>query len=226
MDFLLEIGTEELPVFDLDAALTQLRERVPALLEDLRLEHGNISVMGTPRRLVVMVEKMASRQEDRTLVVKGPPAARAFDPQGKPTPAAEGFARSKGIPVEKLEVREMEDGSYVMADLQENGFLTAEVLQKALPELIGGIKFDKSIRWNSSNVVFSRPIRWLLALAGEAGHSLRIRRFDSRWHHPRAAAKYPRADRGWKHRPIHQGFGSPGDHPRSDKPGGRRSRSR
>jgi glycyl-tRNA synthetase len=166
VDFLLEIGTEELPVFDLDAALTQLRERVPALLDDLRLEHGNISVMGTPRRLVVMVEKIASRQEDRTLVVKGPPAARAFDPQGKPTPAAEGFARGKGIPVEKLEVREMEDGSYVTAVIQENGISAAEVLQKALPELIGGIKFEKSIRWNSSNVVFSRPTRWLLALAG------------------------------------------------------------
>ena len=80
-----------------------------------------MSVLGTPRRLVVRVEKLAGSQPDRELVVKGPPASRAFDPQGKPTPAAEGFARSKGISVDKLQVREMEDGKYVVAEIHEPG---------------------------------------------------------------------------------------------------------
>ncbi len=166
-DFLLEIGTEELPVTDLDAALNQLRERIPALLEEQRLAHGAVSVLGTPRRLVVRVEKMAASQPDRELVVKGPPAARAFDPQGKPTPAAEGFARSRGMSADKLQTREMADGTYVVAELYESGLPAVDVLKKALPDIIAGIKFEKSIRWNSSNAIFSRPVRWLLALYGE-----------------------------------------------------------
>lgn len=166
-DFLLEIGTEELPVEDLDTALVQLRERVPVLLGELRLEHGEIRILGTPRRLVVMVEKLVGSQSDRTVTVKGPPASRAFDQDGKPTPAAEGFARSKGISADQLQVREMDDGKYVVAEIHETGSKTPEALLQNLPGLLGGIKFDKAIRWNSTDTLFSRPIRWLLAIFGE-----------------------------------------------------------
>jgi glycyl-tRNA synthetase len=166
-DFLLEIGTEELPVEDLDTALVQLRERVPVLLGELRLEHGEIRILGTPRRLVVMVEKLVGNQPDRTVTVKGPPASRAFDQDGKPTPAAEGFARSKGISADQLQVREMDDGKYVVAEIHETGSKTPEALLQNLPGLLGGIKFDKAIRWNSTGTLFSRPIRWLLAIFGE-----------------------------------------------------------
>ncbi len=109
--FLLEIGTEELPVGDLSAALSQLRQRVPALLDGLRLEHGALRVMGTPRRLVVHVEDLAPRQPDLEQVVKGPPANRAFDADGLPTPAALGFARSKGVDVSELQVARSMAGS-------------------------------------------------------------------------------------------------------------------
>ena len=77
-DFLLEIGVEELPSADLDSALAQLRERVPALLDELRLAHGEVRIYGTPRRLVAVVDDLAPRQPDRTLVIKGPPADRAL----------------------------------------------------------------------------------------------------------------------------------------------------
>ena len=110
--FLLEIGTEELPAGDLESALAQLRERVPGWLDELRLAHGEVQVVGTPRRLVVSVADLAPRQADRTAVVKGPPAARAFDAMGLPTKAAEGFARSRGLAVEDLQVREMDGGQY------------------------------------------------------------------------------------------------------------------
>ncbi len=166
--FLFEIGTEELPPADLEAALRQLRERVPAWLDDLRLAHGAVQVMGTPRRLVVYVEDLAPRQPDRELVVKGPPANRAFDADGNPTRAAEGFARSKGVTVADLEVREMDGGRYVVAVVREEGRPAVEVLAEALPNWIAALRFDKSMRWNASNVAFSRPIRWLLALLGEA----------------------------------------------------------
>ena len=162
--FLLEIGTEELPVGDLSAALSQLRLRVPALLDELRLEHGALRVMGTPRRLVVHVEDLAPRQPDLEQVVKGPPANRAFDADGLPTPAALGFARSKGVDVSELQVREIDGGQYVAAVVSQEGLPAPQVLADALPGLIAGLRFDKPMRWNSSNVFFSRPIRWLLAL--------------------------------------------------------------
>lgn len=163
---LFEIGTEELPAADLDAALDQLRQRVPGLLEDLRLKHGEVCVLGTPRRLVVTVADLEPRQEDLEMAVKGPPANRAFDEQGVPTPAAEGFARSKGVAVEELQVREMDGGSYTVAILRSAGRLAGEVLGEALPGLIASLRFEKSMRWNDSNVSFSRPIRWLLAMIG------------------------------------------------------------
>ncbi len=165
--FLFEIGTEELPAADLDGALAQLKERLPTWLNDLRLEHGEWQVFGTPRRLVVWVKDLAPGQVDRESVVKGPPADRAFDAQGKPTKAGEGFARSKGLPASDLQVRELDGGKYVVAIVLETGRPAGQVLSEALPGLIAGLKFEKSMRWNASNVAFSRPIRWLLALFGE-----------------------------------------------------------
>jgi glycyl-tRNA synthetase len=166
--FLLEIGVEELPAADLTSALAQLRERVPGWLDELRLEHGEIRVLGTPRRLVVSVADLAARQVDRTLVVKGPPAARAFDAQGEPTPAGAGFARSRGIDVKDLQVREMDGGKYAVAEIHEPGKTAVEVLSAALADWVASLRFDKSMRWNSSGVYFSRPVRWLVALFGEA----------------------------------------------------------
>ncbi len=163
-DFLFEIGTEELPVADLEGYLSQLRERLPAWLDELRLEHGAVSVYVTPRRLVALVKDLAPHQPDREVVVKGPPAARAFDADGKPTPAAEGFARGKGLPVTALQIREMDGGKYAAAVVQESGKPAIEVLGAALPGWIASLKVGKSMRWNASNVAFSRPIRWLLAL--------------------------------------------------------------
>ena len=165
-DLLLEIGTEELPAHDLDNALAQLNASVPALLADLRLDHAGISVMGTPRRLVIHAKQVAPRQRDQESLVKGPPAARAFDADGNPTKAAQGFARGKGLSVEDLEVREIDGGEYVVGLVREEGRATTEVLAEALPELIASIRFNKSMRWNASGIGFSRPLRWIVALFG------------------------------------------------------------
>jgi len=166
-NFLLEIGTEELPAGDLTSAITQLQERVPALLDELRLGHGEIKISGTPRRLVVQVKELADRQPDRESVVKGPPVSRAFDAMGLPTKAAEGFARSRGVDPKDLETAEIDGGSYVVAHVFEKGRTAPEALSEALPGLVAAIKFDKTMRWNSSGVAFSRPIRWLMALFGD-----------------------------------------------------------
>jgi len=166
--FLFEIGCEELPVGDLKSVLVQLNDRLPALLDELRLSRKDIKVFGTPRRLVVFVENMRLKQDDLVQVVKGPPADRAFNPDGTPTKAAEGFARGKGVDVSALSVSEIDGGRYVTVQIEQKGRSAAQVLSETLPALIASLKFDKSMRWNASNVAFSRPIRWMTALLGNA----------------------------------------------------------
>lgn len=162
-DFLLEIGVEELPAQDVDIALAQLRENAPQLFKDLRLTYKKLHCFATPRRLVILAEALEPSQPDEDLVVKGPPARAAFR-DGKPTKAAEGFARSKGISVDDLTVEEIDGGEYVMANVHNVGQPTTHVLQEVLPEFVASIGFGKSMRWNETGITFSRPIRWLVAL--------------------------------------------------------------
>ncbi len=164
--FVLEIGSEELPVSDLDAGIRQLETLVPELLDELRLTYDRVEVDGTPRRLVVTVHQLAPRQTDLEEVVKGPPAERAFDAEGNPTKAALGFARGKGVDVADLAVMEEGGKRYVTAVVREEGRLTQEVLAEILANLVASIKFEKSMRWNHTNIAYSRPLRWLLALYG------------------------------------------------------------
>ncbi len=172
---LLEIGTEELPASDVDAALGQLQTRVPALLDELALPHGEIRIDATPRRMSVYVAALAPQQPDREDLVKGPPAERAFDASGIATPAAMGFAKKNGVDTRDLQIREMDGGRYVVAVVKSTGRPAPEVLAEALPGLVASIKFEKSMKWlpasrragNDSGVAFSRPLRWLVALLGE-----------------------------------------------------------
>jgi glycyl-tRNA synthetase len=166
--FLLEIGVEELPADDVDTAFTRLNERIPALLNELYLEHGSIRVFTTPRRIVLSIDSLAPNQPDREDLVKGPPADKAFDKDGIASPAAMGFARKNGVDTKALEVREEGNNKYVFAVVKQKGRPTAEVLMEALPKLVEGIKFDKSMKWNESGAAFSRPIRWYVALLGDA----------------------------------------------------------
>ena len=164
--FVLEIGSEELPDGDLTSAVKQLRAKVPTLLESLRLAYNRIEVRGTPRRLAVIVHKLEPRQTDLEMEAKGPPADRAFDADGNPTKAALGFARSKGVDPTDLKIITQGGGRYVAALVREEGQSAISVLAEALPEFIASIRFDKSMRWNASNIAYSRPLRWLVALYG------------------------------------------------------------
>lgn len=165
-DVLLEIGVEELPAADVDHALAQLQGAAVSLFERLRLSHEGVQVYATPRRLVIHAQQVAPRQTDLDQLEKGPPASRAFDADGKPTKAAEGFARGRGLNVDDLRVEVIDGGEYVVAQVRTEGRPATAVLAEALPELIASISFGKTMRWNASGVAFSRPIRWLTALFG------------------------------------------------------------
>ena len=189
--FVLEIGSEELPANDLTSAVRQLRTAVPEFLAGLRLSHGDITVDGTPRRLAIIVEGLEPRQTDLEEVAKGPPADRAFDAEGKPTKAALGFAASRGVDVAELRVAEEKGRRYVTAVVREAGRPTGEVLADNLSALVSGLSFEKGMRWNESNISYSRPLRWFVALFGadvipfsyagvSSGHSSRgLRPYDS-----------------------------------------------
>ena len=164
--FVLEIGSEELPVEDLHSALKQLEAMVPERLKALRLDYRSLQVHGTPRRLAVVVQGLASRQTDLETVVKGPPADRAFDADGNPTRAAQGFARGKGVAVGDLTIVAEGDKRYAAAVVREEGLPAIQVLAEDLPAWVEALRFPKSMRWNETAVAYSRPLRWFLALYG------------------------------------------------------------
>ncbi len=167
-DLLVEIGTEELPPRDIGPALAQLAERVRGALVELRLESGAIRTFGTPRRLAFRCAGVAPRQRPMVREVRGPAAQAAFDAQGRPTPAAVGFARSQGVPVERLRVQDVAGKRYAVAVLEEKGHLAAEVLPAAVAAAVMGLSFSKTMRWGDRDVRFARPIRWIVALLGDA----------------------------------------------------------
>ena len=165
-DLLFEIGVEELPSSFVASALSALPGLATKRLKDLRLGHGPVRVYGTPRRLALVVEGLADRQTDVSEELTGPPATAAFDSQGKPTKAAEAFAKKLGCAVDALRQIETPKGKYLAGTRSLVGEPTAALLGPALAQLIGEIPFRKSMRWGASDVTFGRPIHWLLAIYG------------------------------------------------------------
>ncbi|MEE0707038.1 MAG: glycine--tRNA ligase subunit beta [Adlercreutzia sp.] len=161
-----EIGTEEIPAFDLKRATEQLATLVPEALDAVRIPHGDVAIYTSPRRLIAIVADVASSTEALEEVFRGPAAKIAFDADGNPTKAAEGFARGKGLTVDDLERRDENGTEYVYAVRQVPAQDTAELLPAVLRGIIDGISWPKSCRWGTTSEVFSRPVRWLVALLG------------------------------------------------------------
>lgn len=166
-EFLLEIGTEEIPAGYIEPALSFMRERLAKHLAELNLSHGQIETAATPRRLTICVKELANRQPDRREEVFGPPRKAAFDQEGNPTKAAYGFARSKGAEIEDIQIATTPKGEYLMLIQEHKGEDTISLLSRLLPDFILSIPFAKSMHWSSFRVHFARPIQWLLALYGE-----------------------------------------------------------
>ncbi len=172
LPLLFEIGTEELPSSFVDGALLALPALVAAELTKARLSHGEIRALGTPRRLSVLVQDVATRQSDLDELVVGPPEAVAFK-NGAPTKAAESFAAKLGVEVASLTVSDREagpkqkPGRYVVARHVQAGRPAAELLPSALAVVCGSIPFRKSMRWASFDTAFGRPVQWLVALFGQ-----------------------------------------------------------
>ncbi|HHY92948.1 MAG TPA: glycine--tRNA ligase subunit beta, partial [Firmicutes bacterium] len=165
-DLVVEIGCEEIPARLMPDTLAALGSLAEEKLTAAHLHYGELGTLGTPRRLVLVVRGLAEETEPRTYEVKGPPAQAAFTADGKPTRAAEGFARSQGVALADLVVRQVESGTYVFATKREEGRPAPQVLTEVLPEVIRSLSFPRPMRWGGRELRFVRPIRWLLALFG------------------------------------------------------------
>lgn len=157
-----EIGTEEIPAFDLAGAVKQLSTMVPSLLDDAAIPHGAVKIFSSPRRLIVIAEEIPEATEEKNEVFKGPSAKIAFDAEGNPTKAAQGFARGKGVDPSSLVV---EDG-YVYARTHTPSVNVASLLSSVLDKIIHGLSWPRSQRWGVQSEYFTRPVRWIVALFG------------------------------------------------------------
>jgi glycyl-tRNA synthetase beta chain len=162
-NFLLELGTEELPASFVRSSAQQWQRLVPATLAEQSLTNDSINVYATPRRLAVLVKGLPVQQLDREEEVKGPPASSAFK-DGKPTKAAEGFAKKQGVEIEALEVRATDKGDFVFVLKKIPGRKTADILAELVPQWINKLEGKRFMRWADGDLKFPRPIRWMVAL--------------------------------------------------------------
>lgn len=161
--FLLEVGTEELPASFVSSALDQWKSMLPAALEENFLSSEGLEFYGTPRRLAVVINGLPASQPDREEEAKGPPAKAAFK-DGKPTKAAIGFAASRGVSLDDLEVRDTGKGEFIFVQQKIPGRPTAELLQEMVPAWILNLEGNRFMRWGDGDLRFPRPIRWLVTL--------------------------------------------------------------
>ena len=167
LDLLVEVGCEEIPAAECGEARRQLAERAGTALAEAGLPYAVVRTLGTPRRLTLIVQGLAARQEAREEWVRGPSRAAAYGPDGEPTRAALGFARGQGVDVADLVVRETPQGAYVFARKVHPGRPAAQVLAEQLPAILGGLEFRRTMRWGDGEHRFIRPVHWLVALLGE-----------------------------------------------------------
>lgn len=173
-DFLLEIGSEELPASFVPIGLTNLENGIRTLLKEHGLAFDSLSTYGTPRRLAILVKGVAQGTRPQTTERKGPAATVAFDKEGRPTEVGKGFFRALHLtPVSlaeldktPIEIRKVKEADYLFAKVEKEGISTRTLLSAELPNLILKIDFPKKMRWGSFEIEYARPLRWLVALFG------------------------------------------------------------
>lgn len=182
-ELLIEIGTEELPAAWLPGLTAELRERLTARLREGRLDvDGTVETFSTPRRLVAYAAAVADRQPDREETVQGPPVAVAFAPDGSPTDKAIGFARRHGVELSALIRVTTPRGEYLAYRRREPGRPAEMVLPSLLAAVLRELSFPKQMRWDAGlddgrgELLFGRPIRWILFLFGGRVVPFTIRR--------------------------------------------------
>ena len=163
-NLLIEIGVEELPVGALDVIYDELAVKTRQKLVDERIAFADVKVEATPRRIALFVQGIALMQPDRELEISGPSHEKCYGPDGRPTPALQGFLKSKQSTEKDIEVRETPKGKFIFLKKKEKGRAVVTLLPDLITGLLASLSFPKLMRWESSGFRFPRPIRWLVAL--------------------------------------------------------------
>ena len=164
--FILEIGTEELPSRFLADAEKELATRLQAGFEEHGLTYEGVTVTSTPRRLVYYVNNMAETAIFKEEVIMGPPMKAAYDVGGRPTRAAEGFAKTHNVTLEDTFTVDTDKGAYLAVRKNTGGEKAADLLPAICAAVVGSLPFPKRMRWGASEFTFARPLRWVLCLLG------------------------------------------------------------
>jgi glycyl-tRNA synthetase beta chain len=165
-DFLVEIGTEELPPKALRSLKDAFGEKLAGGIDDARLKHGAVKTFASPRRLTVLVEALAGRQADRATEQKGPPIKIAFDDSGNPTPAAEAFAKKCGVEVQALSRIKTDKGEWLAFESTEKGQAAADLLPEIIERSLSELPIPRRMRWGAGDAEFVRPVHWVVLLHG------------------------------------------------------------
>ena len=192
-DLLIEIGTEELPPKALKSLSQAFADGVQRGLIDASLAPEEVTTYAAPRRLALLLRDVPVRQEDQLIERRGPALAAAFDDDGIPTKAAQGFARSCGVAVEDLEKLETDKGAWLCFRMSQPGQPTTALVPDIVEDALAKLPIPKRMRWGAGEAEFVRPVHWVVLLFGEqtieaeilgvkAGRETRGHRF----HHPEA----------------------------------------
>ncbi len=165
-DFLVEVGTEELPPKALKSLMDAFAINLTTLLDENRLKHGEVRACGTPRRLAVLVDSLARAQPDRNVELKGPPVSIAFDRDGVPKPAALAFARKCGVGVSELRRERSDKGEWLTCSTSEKGAPASQLLSAIVQQSLDRLPIPRRMRWGASDAEFVRPAHWLVMLHG------------------------------------------------------------
>jgi len=164
VNFLCEIGTEEIPAGYLPPAIISLKNIFKEKLAELRIDFTDIEVFATPRRLAVLASGLAASQRGEIIELKGPSAQAAYDSSGTPTKAMEGFLRGNGIDLKDTSIRETDKGKYIFANKE----LTSEKTEKIIPEILEycltNLQFPKRMKWSDKKITFPRPVKYFVLM--------------------------------------------------------------
>ncbi|MGM7448968.1 MULTISPECIES: glycine--tRNA ligase subunit beta [unclassified Idiomarina] len=165
-NLLIELGTEELPPKALKSLRDSLKSGIESGLKSAELNFDNIEAYATPRRLAVLVKQVETEQQDKEAEKRGPAVNVAFDDSGKPTKAAEGWARSNGITVEQADRLKTEKGEWLLHKATVKGQALADLVQGILEAAIKALPIPKPMRWGDSTAQFIRPVHTLTVMLG------------------------------------------------------------
>ena len=166
-DFLVEIGTEELPPKALKDLMNAFAANLAKGFDDSRLSYESITPFASPRRLAVIAGALAHTQEDREIENRGPPVKVAFDEDGAATAAAHAFADKCGVAVEKLGRTETHKGEYLAYNTLEKGQSAADLIPGLVERALTDLPIPRRMRWGSSDTEFVRPVHWIILLHGK-----------------------------------------------------------